>query len=74
MKESSARSYRKDATLKRLTVARRVDMGRHLWYRHLESRLYGSHNLLVRLRRLEGDGKTLGPETTSMTQNEFHIR
>jgi hypothetical protein len=33
----------------------------------LEAGLDGGHDLLVALRRLEGDGQTLGTETTSTT-------
>jgi hypothetical protein len=54
---------------KRHTVASRVNVIRKLWHSHFESRLYGSHDLLVSLRRYKGNCQTLCPESTSTTVN-----
>jgi hypothetical protein len=47
------------------TVTRRVDMVRELRNSNLEPRLDSGHNLLVALRRYEGNGEAFCTKTTS---------
>lgn len=48
----------------RLTVAAGLNEVRKLGHSDLESGLDGGHDLLVSVRRYEGDRETLGPEAT----------